>query len=115
MAAQKLDLEGITLDGEGGYWVASEGRTDRMIPHGLYHVDDSGEIVDEISLPAELLAVEKRFGFEGITLIDGTLWMAVREWREDPADHVNTIDIGEWGVVHYPKAGADTGSGRVCR
>ncbi|WP_458790781.1 esterase-like activity of phytase family protein [Yoonia sp. MH D7] len=114
MPAQKLDLEGITLDGEGGYWVASEGRTDRMIPHGLYHVDADGEISEEISLPAELLAVEKRFGFEGITLIDGTLWMAVqREWGDDPSDHVKlvayTIDTGEWGAVHYPKTGADTG------
>lgn len=114
MPAQKLDLEGITLDGEGGYWVASEGRTDRMIPHALYHVDADGEISEEISLPAELLAVEKRFGFEGITLIDGTLWMAVqREWGDDPSDHVKlvayTIDTGEWGAVHYPKTGADTG------
>ena len=37
-AAQKLDLEGITLDGEGGFFVASEGRTERAIPHAIYHV-----------------------------------------------------------------------------
>ena len=24
-AAQKLDIEGITLDGKGGFWLASEG------------------------------------------------------------------------------------------
>jgi hypothetical protein len=113
-AAQKLDLEGITLDGEGGFWLASEGRTDRMIPHGIYHVNSDGEIEEEISLPAELLAVERRFGFEGITLIDGTLWMAVqREWADDPADHVKlvsyNIDSAEWGAVLYPKAAADTG------
>ena len=53
--AQKLDLEGITLDGEGGFWLASEGRTDRLIPHALYHVDADGEIEQEIALPAELL------------------------------------------------------------
>ncbi len=113
-AAQKLDLEGITLDGDGGFWLASEGRTDRMIPHGLYHVNSAGEIEEEIALPAELLAVERRFGFEGITLVDGTLWMAVqREWADDPADHVKlvsyTIETGEWGAVLYPKAAADTG------
>lgn len=113
-AAQKLDLEGITLDGEGGFWLASEGRTDRMIPHGLYHINNDGKIKEEISLPAELLAVEQRFGFEGITLINGTLWMAVqREWADDPADHVKlvayNIESGEWGAVLYPKAVADTG------
>ncbi|MFT7494458.1 MAG: hypothetical protein ACI9RO_001913, partial [Alteromonas macleodii] len=113
-AAQKLDLEGITLDGEGGFWLASEGRTDRMIAHGIYHVDSDGVIDEEINMPAELLAVEKRFGFEGITLVDGTLWMAVqREWADDPADHVKLVAYnivsGEWGAVLYPKAVADTG------
>ncbi|MEL7344637.1 MAG: esterase-like activity of phytase family protein, partial [Pseudomonadota bacterium] len=40
--AQKLDMEGITLDGEGGFWVASEGRTDRVIPHAIYHIGADG-------------------------------------------------------------------------
>ncbi len=112
--AQKLDMEGITLDGEGGFWVASEGRTDRMIPHGLYHIDADGVIDAEVSLPAELLANETRFGFEGITKVGDTLWMAVqREWADDPADHVKLIayntDTEEWGAVLYPKANADAG------
>lgn len=79
--AQKLDLEGITLDGKGGFYVASEGRTERVIPHAIYHVSANGMIKDrkgEIGLPAELMAVEKRFGFEGITKIENTLWMAVQ-------------------------------------
>ncbi|WP_284380213.1 esterase-like activity of phytase family protein [Amylibacter marinus] len=107
--AQKLDLEGITLDGKGGYWVASEGRSDRVIPHALYNVNAKGEIKKEIGLPAELMAVEKRFGFEGITLIGDVLWMAVqREWMDDPKDHVKLVSYNlkskEWGAVHYPKA-----------
>ena len=32
--AQKLDIEGVTLDGKGGFWLASEGRTDRMVRMG---------------------------------------------------------------------------------
>ncbi|MEM7491172.1 MAG: esterase-like activity of phytase family protein, partial [Pseudomonadota bacterium] len=47
--AQKLDLEGITTDGDGGFWLASEGRTDRLIPHALYRVTGAGEIVEEIA------------------------------------------------------------------
>jgi hypothetical protein len=112
--AQKLDLEGIALDGEGGFWLASEGRTDRVIPHALYRVDASGEIQEEIGLPAELMAVERRFGFEGITRVGDTLWMAVqREWADDPADHVKLLAYdtasGAWGAVHYPKTPAASG------
>ena len=40
--AQKLDIEGIAADGEGGFWLASEGRTDQLIPHALIHVDAEG-------------------------------------------------------------------------
>ncbi len=111
--AQKLDMEGVYFDGEG-FWIASEGRTDRMIPHGLYHVDMDGNIDAEIPLPAELLAVERRFGFEGITRVGDTLWMAVqREWADDPENHVKLVaynlETEEWGAVHYPKADPDTG------
>ena len=111
--AQKLDMEGVYFDGEG-FWVASEGRTDRMIPHGLYHVTADGNIDAEIALPAELLAVEKRFGFEGITMVGDTLWMAVqREWGDDPDNHVKLVaynpETEEWGAVLYPKAAPDNG------
>ncbi|MBV7395138.1 esterase-like activity of phytase family protein [Mameliella sediminis] len=110
--AQKLDLEGITLDGNGGFFVASEGRTERGIPHAIYHVTADGLIKTnsaEIMIPAELTAVEKRFGFEGITKVGDTLWMAVqREWKDDPKNHVKLVSYNletkEWGAVLYPKA-----------
>lgn len=112
--AQKLDLEGITLDGAGGFWVASEGRTDRVVPHALYHVSAQGEIQAEIGLPPELMAVERRFGFEGITKVGDTLWMAVqREWADDPEHHAKLVSYNleteEWGAVLYPKAAPETG------
>lgn len=115
--AQKLDLEGITLDGNGGFYVASEGRTERLIPHAIYHVSKDGLIKDRkggIGLPAALMAAEKRFGFEGITKVGDTLWMAVqREWKDDPENHVKLVaynlETKEWGAVHYPKAGPATG------
>lgn len=114
-AAQKLDLEGIASDGEGGFWLASEGRSDRLIPHAIYHVDAEGKIDKEIPLPESLLDSEIRFGLEGITMVGDTLWMAVqREWQDDPAGMVkllayNTVDE-TWGAVHYPldaPSGAD--------
>ena len=109
--AQKLDIEGIALDGEGGFWLASEGRTDRLIPHALYRVDADGEISEEVPFPAELLAEEVRFGAEGVTVIgegdDATLWIAIqREWKNDAKGMVKLVSYkpasGEWGAVNYP-------------
>jgi hypothetical protein len=115
--AQKIDIEGIALDGEGGFWLASEGRSDRMIPHGILHVEADGSIAQEIPFPAELLAVETRFGSEGITLVGNTLWIAIqREWADDPEGMVKllayNLETEEWGAVHYPLT-APTGDGWV--
>lgn len=106
-AAQLLDLEGIASDGEGGFWLASEGRLDRMIPHGLYHVDAAGEITEQIAFPAALLAVEKRWAAEGVTLVGDTLWIAIqRQWQDDPKHRVKLVSYNleskEWGAVRYP-------------
>jgi hypothetical protein len=112
--SQKLDLEGIALDGEGGFWLASEGRSDRLIPHAVYRIDAEGEIQQEIALPAELLAHETRYGFEGIALHGNRLWMAVqREWGDDPKGQVKLVsydlDAEEWGAVAYPLEAAGEG------
>ncbi|WP_416796191.1 esterase-like activity of phytase family protein [Ciceribacter azotifigens] len=109
--AQKLDIEGITLDGEGGFWLASEGNSEKLLPHALYHVNAKGEIKEEIALPAELLKGETRFGLEGVTRVgtgdDAVLWMAVqREWKDDEKGTVKLLSYKpkskEWGAVRYP-------------
>lgn len=109
--AQKLDLEGIALDGKGGFWLASEGDPAKLVGHGIYNVDAKGEIKAEIGFPVELLAGQTRFGLEGITSIgqgdDLTLWMAVqREWKDDEKGTVKLLSYKpkskEWGAVRYP-------------
>ena len=109
--AQKLDLEGIALDGKGGFWLASEGDPAKLVGHGIYNVDAKGEIKAEIGFPVELLAGQTRFGLEGITSIgqgdDLTLWMAVqREWKDDEKGMVKLLSYKpkskEWGAVRYP-------------
>lgn len=105
--AQLMDIEGLTGDGEGGFWLANEGRTDKMIPHGLVHVDAGGAILEEIGLPPELSAHEIRYGFEGIAKVGDVLWMAVqRPWTDDPEGMVKLVayDLKEkaWGAVRYP-------------
>ncbi len=112
--AQLLDLEGIVSDGEGGFWLASEGRSDRLVPHALYHVNGKGEIRKQIAFPPELLAVETRFGAEGIAMIGDTLWIAIqRPWKDDPKTAVKLVAYNtkskEWGAVRYPLEAAETG------
>lgn len=112
--AQLLDMEGITLDGEGGFWIASEGNSANLVPHAIYHVGADGAIEDHIALPDNLLAVETRFGFEGITRVGDMLYIAVqREWRDDPENHAKVLgynlETEEWSVIHYPLTDPDTG------
>jgi hypothetical protein len=112
--AQLMDMEGIALDGEGGFWVASEGRSDRLVPHAIYHVGADGAIEDYIALPDALLAVERRFGFEGITRVGDMLYIVVqREWRDDPENHAKVLgynlETEAWLVIHYPLTPAETG------
>ena len=112
--AQLMDMEGIALDGDGGFWVASEGRSDRLVPHAIYRVRANVEIRTSIALPNELLAVETRFGFEGITRVGDMLYMAVqRPWRDDPANHAKVLgynlEAKEWSVIHYPLTEPATG------
>ncbi|MGB3339090.1 MAG: esterase-like activity of phytase family protein [Devosia sp.] len=112
--AQKLDLEGITLDGEGGFWLASEGDTAALTPHALFHVNAEGEIEDEIAYPAALLAGETRSGSEGLAKIGDTLWIAIqREWKDDEKGFVKLVayntESEEWGAVSYPLEAAPEG------
>lgn len=112
--AQLLDMEGITPDGEGGFWIASEGNSANLVPHAIYHVAADGAIGDHIALPDALLAVETRFGFEGITRVGDMLYIAVqREWRDDPENHAKVLgynlETEEWSVIHYPLTDPDTG------
>lgn len=109
--AQKLDIEGITNDGEGGFWLASEGDAAKLYANALIHVNAKGQIKAEIALPEELRASEIRSGFEGITSVgegdDRTLWMAVqREWKGDEKGFVKLLSYNpaskQWGAVRYP-------------
>lgn len=113
-AAKKMDQEGIAADGKGGFWIASEGKAKKNIPHAIYHVNAKGEIDETIDFPAELLKYQKRFGAEGITLVGDNLWIAIqREWDDDPKGFVKLLSYNltskEWGAVHYPLEKSDKG------
>ena len=109
--AQKLDLEGITLDGDGGFWLASEGDFATLTANALIHVNAEGEIEAEVAFPAALVTQQLRWGSEGVTAVgsgdDLTLWIAIqREWADDEPGFVKLVcykpATKEWGAVRYP-------------
>ena len=109
--AQKLDIEGVVADGEGGFWLANEGDPAKLVPHAILHVDNKGEISQEIGFPMDLLAHQTRFGLEGVTTVgegdNQMLVMAVqREWADDAKGQVKLVAYSpkakEWSAVRYP-------------
>ncbi len=116
--AQKIDIEGLVADGEGGFWIANEGDAAKLVPHAILHVDDKGAIKQEIGFPVELLAGQTRFGLEGITAVgegdDLTLVMAIqREWGDDPKGQTKLLAYKpkdkEWSAARYPLETAEAG------
>ena len=118
---EKLDLEGIALSSDGGFWLASEGNPEReknKTQSSLVRVDAKGVVQEEIALPEALAAHATRFGFEGVTVTgsgaDETVWVAVqREWKDDPKGFTKLLAYKpaskEWAAVHYPLDKAEKG------
>ena len=112
--AENMDMEGIALAEGGGFWIANEGDAEESIPHAIYRVSPEGVIEEEIAPPGGLVPHQISNGFEGITVADGTLWIAVqREWGGDPAGQVKLLNYDpeaqEWGAVAYPIEDAEAG------
>lgn len=110
--AEKIDLEGIASDGQGGFWLASEGDPKKEVPHQVLHVDAQGAIGQTFALPEALLAGQTRFGMEGIALHDGKVWVAVqREWEDDPKGQTKLLQLdpasGTWAGLRYPLEGGE--------
>lgn len=118
---ENLDLEGIALSSDGGFWLASEGNPEReknKTQSSLLRVDAKGVVQEEIALPEALTAHATRFGFEGVTVVgsgaDETVWIAVqREWKDDPKGFTKLLAYKpaskEWAAVLYPLDKAEKG------
>lgn len=114
------DIEGIDVDGAGGWWLAVEGAGNApniVTPNLLLHVDATGAITETVALPAAVAARQSRFGFEGVAANDDAtqLYVAFQgEWGDDPAGLLRigryTPATGEWAFYHYPR---NFGPGRV--
>ena len=109
--AKGLDLEGIAIAKDGGYWLASEGNPEKGSSSTLIKANAKGEILRKIALPDDLKQHETRYGFEGVTVgqLNGqeVVWLAVqREWKNDPKGLVKLLAYtpasGQWQQLHYP-------------
>lgn len=108
------DAEGIAQRADGSFWIASEGdpaKKEGALKDLLLRVSATGEVQEEIELPAALATHAVRFGFEGVTRTgagaDEVVWIAVqREWKNDPKGFAKILRYHPatkaWGVLHYP-------------
>lgn len=103
---ENLDLEGVAVAADGGFWLASEGHPDRDRPNQIIRTSATGEVEEMIALPEELIGGWARFGLEGITTEGPMVWVAQqRTWGDDEPGHVklmgyNTVS-GQWSAVSY--------------
>lgn len=121
-----LDPEGLAVSPlTGNFWVASEGRgtvgdasQPFETPNLICEVAPNGDVLRVVRLPAVLEAIQVRFGFEGITVVNeggnDVCYVCVqREWKNpaansntDPAGHVKIgrydSSTDTWTFAHYP-------------
>ena len=62
------DIEGLhaVKGGKDGFWLGAEG-DGKKLPNQIVRVDAKGQVVEEISLPADIAASLGKWGIEGIT------------------------------------------------
>ncbi|MFT7184833.1 MAG: hypothetical protein ACI84K_000199 [Pseudohongiellaceae bacterium] len=107
-----IDPEGIAVASDGGFWIASEGsgtQGDNSRPinslNFIFKTDINGLIEQVITLPAEVNALQLRFGFEGVTEYNSSIYVAFqRAWNSEDQPRIgayNTI-TESWSFFYYP-------------
>jgi hypothetical protein len=109
-----FDIEGIAARREGGFWLASEGRTDAgsSRPNLLIRTNSAGAVLQSVPLPSALADGATSSGFEGVAVTGAkargneTVWAVIqREWDDDPAGFVKIarydVSGGSWTFARY--------------
>ncbi len=123
-ATGDFDLEGVAARREGGFWLASEGRTNAgsSRPNLLVRTDAAGRVVQSVPLPASLVAGATSSGFEGVA-VTGTadarrrdrVGRVQREWADDAPGTVKlaryAVGSGRWTFARYPLDAVESPSG----
>jgi hypothetical protein len=103
---ENLDLEGVAVAADGGFWLASEGHPDRDRPNQIIKTDATGSVEEMIALPEALIGGWERFGLEGVTVDGDMVWVAQqRSWGDDDVGRVKLMGYntatGDWSAVSY--------------
>ncbi|MGR3806993.1 esterase-like activity of phytase family protein [Pasteurella testudinis] len=107
-----LDPEGIAVDQDGNFWLASEGagtvgdeKRPLKSPNLLLKLTAQGEISEVVQLPPEVNAMQLRFGFEGVAVDQGKVYVAFqRAWGKEQQPRIGIYDLTDkqWSFVFYP-------------
>lgn len=124
--AEGLDIEGLATRKDGGFWLASEGKTGTE--NALIRTDDKLNIEERVSLPEEISKHIGKWGLEGVdshvnAAGEEEVFFAVQRplWEDPEADDrkalegENTTRIGKYNVktkefdwFSYELEGTDT-------
>jgi hypothetical protein len=111
-----LDLEGIAVAKDGGFWLVSEGsgtveddENEIESRNFLIKITANGVITKVVTLPSEVNNIQSRFGFEGVAemTIQGTVYAVVafqRAWVGESKPRIGLYNPSkmEWKFAFYP-------------
>lgn len=105
--AEDLDIEGISVAADGGFWLASEGKNGKG--NRLFHTDKDLNITSTIELPADVAEHIGKWGLEGVTstkdangveqlfvAVQRPLWKDPEAKKLEAAEGENTTRIGKY-------------------
>ena len=107
-----FDIEGLAVRQGGGFWAASEGAGNApgSSLNLLLEIAPDGEVLQQIPLPADVTALQRSNGFEGVASVgtgdEELVYVAFqREWTGDPAGLVRIgrygVATGDWTFFYY--------------
>ena len=105
--AEDLDIEGISVAADGGFWLASEGKKGKG--NRLFHTDKDLNITSTVELPADVAEHIGKWGLEGVTstkdangveqlfvAVQRPLWKDPEAKKLEAAEGENTTRIGKY-------------------
>jgi hypothetical protein len=113
-----LDVEGLVMKPDGGFWLASEGQAGNTPPNVLLDIDAEGRLLRSINVPEAVAGKIQRQGFEGVALVPSSagdkLVVSFQSGFKGDADDVSRIGVvdlasGAWTFYLYPLERLDDG------